>query len=226
MLNEDDYDPNMELKNMNSGVLWLCLGKYNDNDDKDDYEYFANKHKESFRYFTSAEQLISYLKNMFAIKPALQHINLTEKMQIVVHSITLSRVISVEEYEEIAYVLKWLETAGCDIEIYFYTRVRLCREVRMKLSSLYLSLKFTTNKEDLALVLWKELENEKKINCEKNKSLIRKFAICNEINLTLYPYIYYINENDYDNSINENNTQNLNVSFNNNSNVKKSYKRF
>jgi hypothetical protein len=225
MLNEDDYDPNMELKNMNSGVLWLCLGKYNDNNDKDDYEYFANKYKESFRYFTNAEQLISYLKNMFAIKPALQHINLTEKMQIVVHSITLSRVISVEEYEEIAYVLKWLETAGCDIDIYFYTRVRLCREVRMKLSSLYLSLKFTTNKEDLALVLWKELENEKKMNCEKNKSLIRKFAICNEINLTLYPYIYYINDNEYDNSVNENNTQNLNVSFNNNSNVKKSYKR-
>ena len=177
---EENTDDN--INNLKKQILWLNLGNRNEL-----YNKLSKKSKKKMLLFTSPNQIISFLKYLFAIKAEMQFKNLRNKIGIVIQEEgSTNSYFNIENFEtKIIVLLDWLNFVGCKIPILIYTGEPLGKNLRMKFSHLYNFIKYTY---DISLIeifmkgidqdddeddnLEIDLYNENKKKYYKNKDLI------------------------------------------------------
>ena len=177
---EENTDDN--INNLKKQILWLNLGNKNGLFNK-----LSKKSKKKMLLFTDPNQIISFLKYLFAIKAEMQFKNLKNKIGIVIQEEgSLNSYNTIEKFEaKIFVLLDWLKYVGCKIPILIYTGDTLGKNLRMKFSYLYNFIKYTydisiieifikgidqDDDEDDNLEI--DLYNENKKKYYKNKDLI------------------------------------------------------
>ena len=172
------YDDN--YKRMQKQILWLNL-----NDKNDLFMSYAPHY--NVVLFTKANQVISFLKYLFALKPEMQFKNLTNKVGVIIETKIIRNEIKAPELEQIEMLLDWLKYVGCKIPIALYTPEIIERNLKMKISTIYIMLKFIGNKDEISIfVKGLETADKEDINhsIHKIKQLYQK---CNLSKFTIYP---------------------------------------
>ena len=134
-------------------ILWLCLDK-----DKVNLEKNINNENYDILFFKSSEQILSFLKYIFSMKPGLQHKKLKYKLNIIIE--TNQKQLESNEKKYINRLTDWLIFIECKIPLIFYGKTKFEESYKEKLKSLYKLSLFVNNK--------KELENLLEINEKKN----------------------------------------------------------
>ena len=175
------------FKDFQKQILWLNIGNK-----PDLFNNYAASNKRLL-IFTKSQQIISFLKYLFAIKPYMQFKNLNDKFGIIIQCRAYSGKISDEALENIDNLLDWLAFVGCKIPILLYTNERLERNLRMKIATSYLLLKFSNSKDDISEFLKNNIENK----CEIDEDVPNKFGyyIKHQISFTLYKVKIIISNN-------------------------------
>ena len=136
--NEEENTDN-NINNLKRQVLWFNLGNKND--------IFINLSiatRQRMLLFTNSNQIISFLKYLFAIKPEMQFKNLRNKIGIVIQEKGTSNSLNNENIvNNIFVLLDWLHFVGCKIPILMYTEAPIEKELRMKFSHTYNFIKYT-----------------------------------------------------------------------------------
>lgn len=134
-------------------ILWFSL-------DKDKVKLGNNINNENYDilFFKNSEQILSFLKYLFSMKPGLQHKKLRYKLNIIIE-INQKNLDSIAK-KEINRLTDWLIFIECKIPLIFYGITRFETSYKAKLKSLYKFSIFVNSK--------KELEKILKINEEKN----------------------------------------------------------
>ena len=143
------------FKDFQKQILWLNIGNK-----PDLFNSYAASNKRLL-IFTKSQQIISFLKYLFAIKPYMQFKNLNDKFGIIIQCRAFTGKINDDSLENIDTLLDWLAFVGCKIPILLYTNERLERNLRMKIATSYLLLKFSNAKEDIGEFLKNNTENMK-----------------------------------------------------------------
>ena len=177
---EENTDDN--INNLKKQILWLNLGNKNELFNK-----LSKKSKKKMLLFTSPNQIISFLKYLFAIKAEMQFKNLKNKIGIVIQEEgSQNSYINIEKFEtKIFVLLDWLNYVGCKIPILIYTDEPLGKNLRMKFSHSYDFIKYTFDISVIEIFikgteqdeeeednLEIDLYNENKKKSYKNKDLI------------------------------------------------------
>lgn len=172
------YDEN--YKRMKKQILWLNL-----NDKNDLFLSYAPHY--NMILFTKSNQVISFLKYLFALKPEMQFKNLTNKVGVIIETKIIRNEIKGQELEQIEMLLDWLKHVGCKIPIALYTPEIIERNLKMKISTIYIMLKFIGNKDEI-LTFVKDLETVNKDDTNNSIQKINKlYQKCNLSNFTIYP---------------------------------------
>ena len=132
--------------------------------------------------FKNSNQIISFLKYIFAVRPEIQFKKLIYKINIIVE--TNKKKLKDKEIRQISNLAEWLIFVGSKIPIIIYGKTNVESSVRMKLKNLY-QLTFFINEEN---TLKKKLEESGnkilKISENKNISFLSKLEIdSNSINI-------------------------------------------
>jgi len=173
------------FKDFQKQILWLNIGNK-----PDLFNSYAASNKRLL-IFTKSQQIISFLKYLFAIKPYMQFKNLNDKFGIIIQCRAFTGKINDDSLENIDTLLDWLAFVGCKIPILLYTNERLERNLRMKIATSYLLLKFSNAKEDIGEFLKNNTENKDEID----EDIPDKFGyyIKKQISFTLYKVKIIIN---------------------------------
>ena len=123
----------------------------------------------------------------------MQFKNLNDKFGIVIQCRAYSGKISDEALENIDNLLDWLAFVGCKIPILLYTNDRLERNLRMKIATSYLLLKFSNSKDDISEFLKNNNENKSVVD----EDIPNKYGyyIKHQISFTLYKVKIIISNN-------------------------------
>ena len=117
--------------------------------------------------FKNSNQIISFLKYLFALKPELQFKNLVKKLNIVVEVDNYDNMSFMEnEVIQINRLADWMTYVGTKILLIIYCQTNFSVNFQMKLYNTYNLIKFINNKEELEKII-----NEKdygKFNVENN----------------------------------------------------------
>ena len=139
-------------------VLWLKLNnKSSSITDTNRYELIL---------FKNSNQIISFLKYLFALKPELQFKKLVHKLNIVVEISDYDNLVWEKEDMQINKLIDWLTFVGCKIPLIIFCQKDFSRNFQMKLFYSYNLIQFIHNKEELEKII-----NEKehsKFNVESN----------------------------------------------------------
>jgi hypothetical protein len=194
---KEEHLTDNNFKNFKKQILWLNLGNKTEL-----FNTFFNEYNRIL-LFSKAFQIISFLKYLFAVKPYMQFKNLNNKFGIIIQSKISQNKIKDDELENIEILLDWLNFVGCKIPVILYTTERIERNLRMKIATYYLLLKFSNDKEDLKIFIkQKDIEEQ-----EKKEDLPDDFGnyISKQISFTLYKSIIVIVDNKNNNENNNNN---------------------
>jgi hypothetical protein len=162
-LNEINY---IELKEMNKKqILWFSLDK-----DKNKVRNSVENEKYDMLYFKNSNQILSFLKYIFTMKPHLQHVKLNYKLIIVIE--TNQKHLESNERDEINKLTDWLIFIECKIPLIFYGKIHLDNSYKIKLKSLYKFTYFINNKKDLDKFL--ESDGKKVMAISSNE----QFTLC------------------------------------------------
>ena len=133
----------IEIKEMNKKqILWFSLDK-----DKNKVRNSVENEKYDMLYFKNSNQILSFLKYIFTMKPHLQHVKLNYKLIIVIES--NQKHLESNERDEINKLTDWLIFIECKIPLIFYGKIHLDNSYKIKLKSLYKFTYFINNKKDL-----------------------------------------------------------------------------
>ena len=141
-------------------ILWFCL----DRDLDKVRDYYENENYEVL-FFKNTDQIISFIKYVFTMKPKLQHIKLRYKLNIVVE--TNQNHLEQKQRNEINKLTDWLIFIECKISLIFYGKTYFDSSYREKLKSLYKYALFVNNKNEL--VKYFESDKEKTIAISSNE---------------------------------------------------------
>ena len=162
-LKENVSNENVDLFGIKKQVLWLKLAnKSSSISDTSKYELIL---------FKNSNQVISFLKYLFALKPELQFKNLVKKLNIVVEVTNLNSIIWENEVAQINKLADWMTYVGCKILLIVYCHTNFSINFQMKLYNTYHLIKFINDKDEL-----------EKLITEKDYT---KFNIENNCNFTL-----------------------------------------
>ena len=141
-------------------ILWFCL----DRDLDKVRDYYENENYEVL-FFKNTDQIISFIKYVFTMKPKLQHIKLRYKLNIVVE--TNQNHLEQKQRNEINKLTDWLIFIECKISLIFYGKTYFDSSYREKLKSLYKYALFVNNKNEL--IKYFEGDKEKIIAISSNE---------------------------------------------------------
>jgi hypothetical protein len=143
-------------------TIWLCLTESNElykelNENKEKEgnnnnggDNIHNNNKKLL--FTTANQIISFLKYLFAIKPKMQFKSLDQKFTIVIElytDINIKNFLKEGDLEQIDILFDWLNFAGCKIPAIMYSENKLDKYLRMNLNTNYWNVTFLNTKKEL-----------------------------------------------------------------------------
>ena len=145
--NKDKEEIKIELNKLNQKqILWLCL-------DKETTKIKLNIDDETNKllFFKNSEQILSFLKYIFTMKPNFQHLKLTYTLNIIIE--TNKKNLELNEQREINRLTDWLIFIECKIPLIFYGKTHFEVSYKIKLRSLYKYSIFVNNKKELEKIL-------------------------------------------------------------------------
>jgi hypothetical protein len=185
--NEDD-----SLSNLKKQILWV---NYENNNDL--YNEIFGKIK-NMLLFKNANQVISFLKYLFALKPLMQFKSLKHKLCIVIQYSSVqkdNKGLKDRIFENIHALLEWLYFVGCKIPVIIYCESNYGFLQKIQVSTSYKLLTFTDNLNSIDKFINEEDEEDENKNNEYQIVHVNKF--------TLYRVSYVIikkeNENQQNN---------------------------
>ena len=163
-LKENISNENVDLIGIKKQILWLKLSNQSSSlTDSNHYEIIL---------FKKSNQIIAFLKYLFALKPELQFKNLVKKLNIVVEVGNYNKTMGENEVLQIDKLVDWMTFVGCKILVIVYCQMNFAVNFQMKLYSTYNYIKFINDKEELEKII-----NEKDFG---------KFNIVNDSGFTIY----------------------------------------
>lgn len=182
------YDNN--LNGMNKQILWINLGTKND---------LANSSalKQRVLQFKQANQIIAFLKYLFALKPDLQFKNLDSKYDIVIECRAIKGKLKDFELEEIDMLLDWLSFVGCKIPVVLFSVDKLERNLRMKIATCYIMVRFMSQKEQLFTFLNEYTNNQYEEEEKVPKVIDMDHMMSQQNRFIIYPNIIRKNDSSF-----------------------------
>ncbi len=166
--NEEENTDN-NLCKLKKQILWLNLGNKNDI-----YNNYSNKNKKMI-LFSKANQVISFLKYLFAIKPEMQFKNLRNKIGIVIQEKGSSNSLLKEKIvNDIFLLLDWLNLVGCKIPILIYSDETIDNILKMRFSHEYIFVNFTITSSTLENFIKGNEQDEEDNGLEEEKNNVNK----------------------------------------------------
>ena len=141
-------------------ILWFSLDK-----DTDKIRDFYENENYDVLFFKNSEQILSFLKYVFSMKPNLQHIKLKYKLNIIIE--TNKNHLEPKQRNEVSKLTDWLIFIECKIPLIFYGKTYFDSSYREKLRSLYKYTWFLNNKKELHKYF--ENDKEKTITISSNE---------------------------------------------------------
>ena len=185
--NEDD-----NLSNLKKQILWV---NYENNNDL--YNETLSKIK-NMLLFKNANQVISFLKYLFALKPLMQFKSLKHKLCIVIQYSSINKDnkgIKDRIVENIQALLEWLYFVGCKIPVIIYCESNYAFLQKIQVSTSYKLLTFTDNLNSIDKFINDEDEED------DNKG--NDYQIVHINHFTLYKVNYVIINKDKNNKRDE-----------------------
>ena len=188
---EENKDDN-SLSNIKKQILWV---NYESNNEL--YNEILTKIK-NMLLFKNSNQVISFLKYLFALKPLMQFKSLKHKLCIVIQYSSINKDnkgMKEKITENIKSLLEWLNFVGCKIPVIIYCESNYSFLQRIQVSTSYKLLTFTDNLNSI-----KKFINDEE---EEDEGKSNDFQIFHAIKFTLYKVNYVIikenkNSNDDD----------------------------
>ena len=188
---EENKDDN-SLSNIKKQILWV---NYESNNEL--YNEILTKIK-NMLLFKNSNQVISFLKYLFALKPLMQFKSLKHKLCIVIQYSSINKDnkgMKEKITENIKSLLEWLNFVGCKIPVIIYCESNYSFLQRIQVSTSYKLLTFTDNLNSI-----KKFINDEE---EEDEGKSNDFQIVHAIKFTLYKVNYVIikenkNSNDDD----------------------------
>ena len=185
---EENKDDN-SLSNIKKQILWV---NYESNNEL--YNEILTKIK-NMLLFKNSNQVISFLKYLFALKPLMQFKSLKHKLCIVIQYSSINKGMKEKITENIKSLLEWLNFVGCKIPVIIYYESNYSFLQRIQVSTSYKLLTFTDNLNSI-----KKFINDEE---EEDEGKSNDFQIFHAIKFTLYKVNYVIikenkNSNDDD----------------------------
>ena len=148
-LEEDNASENLNEDSLKKQILWLNL---------DDNKSLNNEISAKYQvlFFKNTNQILSFLKYIFAIKPEMQFKKLIYKLNIVIE--INKKKIGDLDIKQINHLADWFIFVGCKIPIIIYGKSYFEHSLKMKLHNIY-KLMFFINDE---IVLDNILKNKGK----------------------------------------------------------------
>ena len=146
-LKENVEEKNIELIGINKQILWLKLSSKNNPSKNNRVEIIL---------FKNSQQIISFLKYLFALKPELQFKNLFNLINIVIevsHYETINWNLELLQIEDL---INWLIFVGCKIPLIIYCEPNFANNFHMRLHKVYNLIKFVNDKDELETIMNKK----------------------------------------------------------------------
>ena len=140
-LQESKTYEDTDLDKIKKQVLWLNLGNKNTN-----VNLFS---KYEILLFKNSNQIISFLKYLFALKPELQFKKLTHKLNIIIEIGSERNSVGEKELIQIGKLTEWMIFVGCKIPLAIYGESNFARNLKMKLYNTYKLIFFMNDQEEL-----------------------------------------------------------------------------
>ena len=162
-LKDNESDEKNDSIKIKKQVLWLKLSnKSSCISESNQYEIIL---------FKNSNQIISFLKYLFALKPDLQFKKLVNRFNIVVEISSDDESYDYRENIQIDKLVEWLTFVGCKIPVIIYCEKKFNRNFQMKLYFSYNLIQFIHDKEELNKII--------------NKKDYGKFNIVNDIGFSI-----------------------------------------
>ena len=193
LLEKEEENNDDSLSNLKKQILWINFENSNEI-----YNEVLSKQK-NMLLFKNANQVISFLKYLFALKPLIQFKSLKHKLCIVIQYSSLQKEnkgMKEKITENTQALLEWLNFVGCKIPVIIYCESNFGFLQKIQVSTSYKLLEFTDN---LNII-------EKFINEEDEEDDNKKndFQIVHVTKFTLYKINYIIIRQDKSNNEEEN----------------------
>lgn len=172
--NEEENTDN-NIYHLKKQILWLNMGNKNDI-----FNNYSNKSKKML-FFSTSNQVISFLKYLFAIKPEMQFKYLRNKIGIVIQDKSnSSSLINEKKVNNLFILLDWLNFVGCKIPILIYTEEPIEKNLRMKLSHDYIYINFTNTVSVLESFIKGNDQDDEDNELEDNECENKKYCYRNQ----------------------------------------------
>ena len=147
-LKENVEDKNVDLIGIKKQILYLKLTPKN--------LALNNTTKIELTIFKNSQQIISFLKYIFALKPELQFKNLLSLLNIVIEVNHYDNFNWNFDLKQIIYLIKWLTFIGCKIPLIIYCEPNFEKNYHLKLCRDYTLIKFVNDKNELENIMNKK----------------------------------------------------------------------
>lgn len=131
-----------DLKKLKKQILWLNLSHKNE-------LFIQYSTKNDLLLFKTSNQVISFLKYLFAIKPELQFKNLYNKFGILIEVKNEKSTLKDCEQEQVEILVDWLMFVGCKIPVVLYSQMNLEKTIKMKFQATYRHITYSTDQADI-----------------------------------------------------------------------------
>ena len=147
-LKENVEDKNVDLIGIKKQILYLKLTPKN--------LALNNTTKIELTIFKNSQQIISFLKYIFALKPEFQFKNLLSLLNIVIEVNHYDNFNWNFDLKQIIYLIKWLTFIGCKIPLIIYCEPNFEKNYHLKLCRDYTLIKFVNDKNELENIMNKK----------------------------------------------------------------------
>ena len=161
-LKENVEEKNIELIGIKKQILYLKLTPK---------IFVQNATKIEITIFKNSQQIISFLKYIFALKPELQFKNLISLINIVIEVNHYDNFNWKFDLKQIEYLINWLTFVGCKIPLIIYCEPNFEKNYHLKLCKDYTLIKFVNDIKELEIIM--------------NKKDFGNFIIDNKVSLTI-----------------------------------------
>ena len=141
----ENLSENIDLFGMKKQVLFLKLINGGSS--------FSDTNKYELILFKNSNQVISFLKYLFALKPELQFKNLIKKLNIVVEVNNHDNLNLENEWFQINNLADWMTFVGCKILLIIYCQTNFSLNFQMKLYNTYNLIKFINDINELEKII-------------------------------------------------------------------------
>ena len=157
ILEKEEENNDDSLSNLKKQILWVNFENNNDL-----YNEVFSKIK-NMLLFKNANQVISFLKYLFALKPLMQFKSLKHKLCIVMQYTSIykdNKGMKERIIENIRTLLEWLNFVGCKIPVIIYCESNFGFLQKIQVSTSYKLLTFTDNLNSIEKFINEEFEED------------------------------------------------------------------